>query len=88
MEEIVLNLNDILDALGKLLEIVGGSAVIASIFPKASKLNEKGPFLIGSAKKLVNIGVVVYNTIMTIVNIGGFNFLAAKNKEKDSKNDN
>lgn len=81
MEEIVLNLNDILDALGKILEIIGGSAVVASIFPKANKLNEKGPMVISSAKKLVNIGVILYNTIITLVNVGGFNFLKAKNKE-------
>lgn len=82
MEEIVLNLNDILDALGKILEIIGGSAVVASIFPKASKLNDKGPLIISSAKKLVNIGVILYNTIITLVNVGGFNFLKAKNKEQ------
>jgi hypothetical protein len=81
MEEIVLNLNDILDALGKILEVIGGSAVVASIFPKAGKLNEKGPLIISSAKKLVNIGVILYNTIITLVNVGGFNFLKAKNKE-------
>lgn len=81
MEEIVLNLNDILDCVLKILEVIGGSALVASVFPKASKLSEKGPLVISSAKKLVNMGVVVYNTIITLVNIGGFNFLKAKNKE-------
>lgn len=81
MEDIVLNLNDILDCVLRILEVIGGSAVVASVFPKAPKLTEKGPAAIATAKKAINMGVVVYNTIITLANIGGFNFLKAKNKE-------
>lgn len=81
MEDIVLNLNDILDCVLRILEVIGGSAVVASVFPKAPKLSEKGPAAIATAKKAINMGVVVYNTIITLANIGGFNFLKAKNKE-------
>lgn len=81
MEDIVLNLNDILDCVLRILEVIGGSAVVASVFPKAPKLSEKGPAAIATAKKAINMGVVVYNTIVTLANIGGFNFLKAKNKE-------
>ena len=81
MEDIVLNLNDILDCVLRILEVIGGSAVVASVFPKAPKLSEKGPAAIAVAKKAINMGVVVYNTVITLANIGGFNFLKAKNKE-------
>ena len=81
MEDIVLNLNSILDCVLRILEVIGGSAVVASVFPKAPKLSEKGPAAIATAKKAINMGVVVYNTIITLANIGGFNFLKAKNKE-------
>ena len=81
MEDIVLNLNDILDCVLRILEVIGGSAVVASVFPKAPKLSEKGPAAIATAKKAINMGVVVYNTFITLANIGGFNFLKAKNKE-------
>ena len=81
MEDIVLNLNNILDCVLRILEVIGGSAVVASVFPKAPKLSEKGPAAIATAKKAINMGVVVYNTIITLANIGGFNFLKAKNKE-------
>ena len=81
MEDIVLNLNSILDCVLRILEVIGGSAVVASVFPKAPKLSEKGPAAVAAAKKAINMGVVVYNTIITLANIGGFNFLKAKNKE-------
>ena len=81
MEDIVLNLNDILDCVLRILEVIGGSAVVASVFPKAPKLSEKGPAAIATVKKAINMGVVVYNTFITLANIGGFNFLKAKNKE-------
>ena len=51
MEDIVLNLNDILDCVLRILEVIGGSAVVASVFPKAPKLSEKGPAAIATVKK-------------------------------------
>lgn len=83
MEDFVNNLNGILDYLGNILEIIGGCAAISAVFPKAALLDTKGKLFISYAKKVVNIGLVVYNALVVTANIGGFNFLAAKNKNKE-----
>lgn len=80
MDSIVTNLDTIIDYLTKILELIGGSAVISSIFPKAKELNTKGKVSLATIKKLLNVGIIGYNAIVAIANVFGFNFLAAKNK--------
>ena len=80
MDSIVTNLDTIIDYLTKILELIGGSAIISSIFPKAKELNTKGKVSLATIKKVLNVGIIGYNAMVGIANVCGFNFLAAKNK--------
>lgn len=80
MDSIVNNLDTIIEYGSKILEIIGGSAIISSIFPKASELKDKGKDGLATAKKAINAGIILYNAVVAIANIFGFNFLAAQNK--------
>ena len=81
------NLDTIVDCGAKVVEVVGGCAIISSLLPHGIKPIDankvKGYLAIG--KKVVNGLIIIYNAVIGTANIAGFNFFNAKNKEKDTQ---
>lgn len=88
MTELFVLISFVIDHIGDVLELIGGSAIVSSIFPKLSKLKTtKSSGFVAKLKEITNLVIVVYNSLLKIANLIGFNFNEAKN-EKDSANDN
>lgn len=77
--------DEALDVLFKVLEIIGGSAVVGKLLPdKIKRLDpSKSHLVVANLKNLVNVVVIIYNLVIQIVNTVGLN------KSKEAKpNDN
>lgn len=84
------NIDTIVNAAVSCLQIVGGCAVISAILPNGLKTID--PAKVSNSLKtfrvLVNALVSIYNTLMSAINLTGFNFGKAKNQNKElNKND-
>lgn len=84
------NIDTIVNAAVACLQIVGGCAVISAILPNGLKTID--PAKVSNSLKtfrvLVNTLVSIYNTLMSAINLTGFNFGKAKNQNKElNKND-
>lgn len=84
------NIDTIVNAVVACLQIVGGCAVISAILPKGLKTLDtaKVSANLKTFRVLVNTLVNIYNTLMSAINLTGFNFGKAKNQTKGAeKND-
>lgn len=81
------NLDTIVDCGSKVVEAIGGCAIVASLFPHGIKQIDtaKAKGYLAIIKKVANGLIIIYNAVIGTANVAGFNFLNAKNKEKDSK---
>lgn len=84
------NIDTIVNAVVTCLQIVGGCAVVSAILPSGLKSIDtaKVNTSLKTFRVLVNTLVNIYNTLMSAINVTGFNFGKAKNQAKgDEKND-
>lgn len=81
------NIDTIVNAVVACLQIVGGCAVISAILPKGLKTLDpaKVSANLKTFRVLVNTLVNIYNTLMSAINLTGFNFGKAKNQTKGAK---
>lgn len=84
------NIDTVVNAVVACLQIIGSCAVISAILPSGLKSIDTAK--VGASLKtfrvLVNTLVNIYNTLMSAINLTGFNFGKAKNQAKeDVKND-
>lgn len=80
------NFDSLLDAVSKILEIVGGCAAISAVVPtKVKLLPAKGKDGVVMLRKVINILFGIYNVVGSAVNLGGLNILRAKNKSADEE---
>lgn len=85
MEEIIdtffNNIDSIVNAVSGILTVIGGCSVFSSFLPKividAAKISQK----LTVAKQVAKVLAQTYNSIISAINVGGFNFGKAKNKE-------
>ena len=75
--------DEALDVLFRVLEIIGGSAVLGKLLPDNIKQLDasKSHLVVANLKNLVNIVVITYNLVIQIVNAVGLN------KPKEAKPD-
>lgn len=75
------NIDSIVGAVGGILTVIGGCSVFSSFLPKividAAKISQK----LTVARRVAKVLAQAYNSLVSAINAGGFNFGKAKNKE-------
>lgn len=75
------NFDSIVEAVSGIFAVIGGCSIFSSFLPKiaidAVKVTQK----LTVARQVVKVLARTYNSIVSAINLGGFNFGKAKNKE-------
>ena len=81
------NLDSIVDCGAKVVEVIGGCAIVSSLLPHGIKpiIADKVKGYLAIGKKVVNGLIIIYNAVIGTANIAGFNIFNAKNEQKGSQ---
>ena len=83
----LVNGDELVDIFCKILEIIGGSAVLGKLLPSKIKNLDttKAGLIMANLKNLVNVGFMIYNLVIQMINAVGLN---NQKKEEAKPNDN